>query len=50
MFFIDTHTHNSDKAFAGEEDAVIRRCVEAGVKMMLQPDVDSSEREATQDQ
>ena len=46
MFFIDTHTHNSDKAFAGEEDAVIRRCVEAGVKMMLQPDVDSSEREA----
>jgi len=46
MFYIDTHTHNSDKAFAGEEDAVIRRCLDAGVRIMLQPDVDSSEREA----
>ena len=46
MFYIDTHTHNSDKAFAGEEDAVIRRCLEAGVKIMLQPDVDSTERAA----
>ena len=46
MFYIDTHTHNSDKAFAGEEDAIIQRCVDAGVKIMLQPDVDSSEREA----
>ena len=46
MFYIDTHTHNSDKAFAGEEEAVIQRCVDAGVKIMLQPDVDSSEREA----
>ena len=46
MFFIDTHTHNSDKAFAGEEDAVIRRCLDAGVRIMLQPDVDSTERAA----
>ena len=46
MFYIDTHTHNSDKAFAGEKDAVIRRCLEAGVKIMLQPDVDSTERAA----
>ena len=46
MFYIDTHTHNSDKSFAGEEDAVIRRCLDAGVRYMLQPDVDSSEREA----
>ena len=46
MFYIDTHTHNSDKSFAGEEDAVIQRCLDAGVKIMLQPDVDSSEREA----
>ena len=46
MFYIDTHTHNSDKAFAGEEDAVIRRCLDAGVRIMLQPDVDSSERAA----
>ena len=46
MFFIDTHTHNSDAAFAGEQDAVVRRCLDAGVKIMLQPDVDSREREA----
>ena len=46
MFYIDTHTHNSDKSFAGEEDAVIRRCLDAGVRIMMQPDVDSTEREA----
>ena len=46
MFYIDTHTHNSDKSFSGEEDAVIRRCLDAGVRIMLQPDVDSSERAA----
>ena len=46
MFYIDTHTHNSDKSFAGEEDAIIRRCLDAGVRYLLQPDVDSSEREA----
>lgn len=44
--YIDTHTHNSDAAFAGQEDAVIRRCLDAGVGMMLQPDVDSRERAA----
>ncbi len=43
---IDTHTHISDPAFAGEEDAVIQRAREAGVEMMLLPDVDSSERDA----
>ena len=46
MYYIDTHTHNSDAAFAGEEDAVIRRCLDAGVRILLQPDVDSREREA----
>ena len=45
MFFIDTHCHYSDKAFAGEEEACIRRAQAAGVSLMLQPDVDSSERE-----
>lgn len=45
MVLIDTHTHNSDEAFAGEEDLVIRRCLDAGVQLMLQPDVDSRERE-----
>ncbi|MBO6247808.1 MAG: TatD family hydrolase [Bacteroidales bacterium] len=46
MTFIDTHCHISDEAFAGEEDAYIRRAREAGVEIMLQPDVDSREREA----
>ena len=45
MTFIDTHTHNYDEAFSGEEDAVIRRAMEAGVGMLLQPDVDSKERD-----
>ena len=46
MQFIDTHTHIYDEAFAGEEDAVILRAKEAGVTVMLQPDVDSRERDA----
>ena len=46
MQFIDTHTHIYDEAFAGEEDAVILRAREAGVGIMLQPDVDSRERDA----
>lgn len=44
MQFIDTHTHNSDSAFEGEEDLVIRAGLEAGVTKMIQADVDSSER------
>lgn len=44
MQFIDTHTHNSDSAFGGEEDLIIRAGLEAGVGKMIQPDVDSSER------
>ena len=46
MTFIDTHTHNYDEAFSGEEDAVIRRAQEAGVSILLQPDVDSKERDS----
>ena len=46
MEFIDTHTHISDEAFAGEEEDVIRRAHDAGVSVMIQPDVDSKEREA----
>lgn len=46
MTFIDTHTHNYDEAFAGEEDAVIRRAREAGVEILIQPDVDSRERDS----
>lgn len=44
--FIDTHTHNADEAFRGCEDEIICRSREAGVVLMLQPDIDSSEREA----
>ena len=46
MEFIDTHSHNSDPAFRGEEEEVIARAVEAGVSAMIQADIDSSEREA----
>lgn len=46
MEFIDTHTHNSDEAYSGEEDAVIERAVAAGVSKMLQADIDSKERPA----
>lgn len=46
MTFIDTHTHIYDEAFTGEEDDVILRAKEAGVDVMLQPDVDSRERDA----
>ena len=46
MTFIDTHTHIYDEAFSGEEDAVIGRALGAGVTTMIQPDVDSRERDA----
>ena len=46
MTFIDTHTHIYDEAFTREEDDVILRAKEAGVSVMLQPDVDSRERDA----
>lgn len=46
MIFIDTHCHVSDEAFSGEEEAYIARAREAGVDLMLLPDIDSSERPA----
>ena len=46
MYFIDTHCHISDEAFSGEEEAYISRAREADVGIMLQPDIDSAEREA----
>lgn len=46
MEFIDTHCHIYDEAFKGEEDAYIARAEEAGVRIMIQPDVDSRERDA----
>lgn len=44
MEFIDTHTHNSDEAYAGCEDEVIARALDAGVTKLLQADVSSAER------
>ena len=46
MRFIDTHTHNYDEAFAGDDEAVITRARQAGVEILIQPDVDSKERDA----
>ena len=46
MIFIDTHCHISDEAFRNEEDSYIERARQAGVSLMLQPDIDSSERDA----
>lgn len=44
--YIDTHTHISDEAFAGCEDEIVARALQAGVCKMLQADIDSSERTA----
>ena len=42
--FIDTHTHVTDEAFRGEEEAVVERAVAAGVGKMLLADTCSEER------
>jgi TatD DNase family protein len=44
MEFVDTHTHTYDEAFAGCEDEIIARALDAGVSIQLQADVDSRER------
>lgn len=46
MTFIDTHTHCTDEAYAGEEKLVVERAVAAGVEKMLLADIDSRERGA----
>ena len=43
--FIDTHTHVTDEAFRGEEDAVVQRAIAAGVGKMLLANVGSEERD-----
>jgi len=45
MFFVDTHTHFNDEAFAGDANEAVARAVEAGVGKMMQADIDSSERD-----
>ena len=46
MEFIDTHAHLYDEAFANEDDSAIERAVEAGVRKIIFPDIDSQSREA----
>ena len=45
MEFIDTHSHLYDEAFEGEEDAVIARAVDAGVRKIVFPDIDAVTRD-----
>ena len=42
--YIDTHSHICDEAFAGDEEGYIARALDAGVRVMLQADVDSHDR------
>ena len=42
MHFIDTHTHLYDPAFDLDREAAVQRAMEAGVVMMLLPNVDAS--------
>lgn len=42
MFLIDTHTHVYDHQFSLDRDAAMQRALEAGVGMMLLPNVDAS--------
>ncbi len=44
MEYIDTHIHLYDEAFGTEQDEVIARALAAGVRKMIQPDIDSHER------
>lgn len=44
IIYIDTHAHIYDEAFEGEWQGVVDRAREAGVRLMLQADIDSSER------
>lgn len=46
MNFVDTHTHIYDDAFAEDRDAAVRRAVEAGVRTMLLPAIDSKSTQA----
>lgn len=41
MKLIDTHCHLYDEAFDSDRDEAVRRAVEAGVCMMLLPDIDA---------
>ena len=42
MYLIDTHTHIYDHQFSLDRNETVQRALEAGVKMMLMPNVDAS--------
>lgn len=42
MYFVDTHTHVYDHQFSLDRNEAMQRALEAGVKMMLLPNVDAS--------
>ena len=42
MYLIDTHTHIYDHQFSLDRNETVHRALEAGVKMMLLPNVDAS--------
>ena len=42
MYLIDTHTHIYDHQFSLDRNEAVRRALDAGVKMMLLPNVDAS--------
>ncbi len=42
MMFTDTHTHLYVSEFEGEKDEIIRRAIDAGVKKMVLPGINSS--------
>jgi TatD DNase family protein len=44
-YFIDTHVHFYDEAYGAGWEAALKRSLAAGVKKMIQPDIDSKERD-----
>ena len=42
MYLIDTHTHIYDHQFSLDRNEAVLRALDAGVKMMLLPNVDAS--------
>ena len=40
MFLVDTHTHLYQPAFDGDRDEAMARCTEAGVDLLLLPNID----------
>lgn len=45
LTYIDTHSHLYDEAYLDDAEEVLNRAAAAGVRLLIQPDVDSRERE-----